>query len=243
MSVIEGVLDGLGPAFRVAAGSTLDDLVAGLVSELDTTAALMAIGPGGWAALYDLDTTPQPKWLGAATGTVVPAGLTLEQQRAYVRDRANWRRGSLDAMAAAINTLLDSPTRVGFIERTAADGGPNAWHLQIRVYDTGTDTTEAEILAAAATQKPVGLVIDGVEFVPAVTYADLATLYADYADLAGDWGYPLTLEDDIPGVRWWRPAANVTRYARLRALAPTYADSLVLFPTYREARDHDPQES
>lgn len=243
MTVSARVLDGLGPTFRERAGDLLDDLVGGLTSELETVNALVQPTSSRWATIFDLDTTPQPRWLGTATGTTVPPGLTTDQQRAYLRDRPAWRRGSLDAMAAAIGTLLDSPGRVGFVERTDVDGGANAWHLQIRVYAGDTDATEAEILAAAATQKPVGLVLDGVEFVPAVTYADLATLYDDYAELAGDWGYPLTLEDDIPGVRWWRPAAEVTRYARLRTLTSTYAAALAEFPTYRDARDHNPQES
>lgn len=238
MAVADRVLEGLGPAYRAAAGELLPDLVGGLTSELEVVDALVQPAPGGWAAIFDLDTTPQPRWLGSATGTTVPGGLTLEQQRSYVRDRPAWRRGSLDAMAAAVLALLTDPARVGFVERHEA----NAWHLQIRVYGA-VGVTEAEILAAAKTQKPVGLVIDGVELVPAYTYEDLSLLYADYLAMTGSWGYPLTLEDDIPGVRWWRPAARVTRYSRMRALAPTYADRLADFPTYRDARDHDPQES
>lgn len=241
MGVAERVVDGLGLAYRTAAGPLLDDVVGGLTSQLEAADQLAAPTAGGWPAAFDLDTTPQPAWLGAATGTTVPAGLTLEQQRAYVRERPAWRRGSLDAMAAAVRALLVAPARVGFVERHNA----NAWRLRILVYagDTGA-VTEGEVLAAAATQKPVGLVLDGVTVVPAVTYEDLADLYTDYAELEDEgWGYPLTLEDDIPGIRWWRPAARITRYARMTAIAPTYADSLTAFPTYRAARDHDPQEA
>ncbi|MBB3041032.1 hypothetical protein [Nocardioides soli] len=241
MSVAERVVDGLGPAFQKAAGPVLDDLAGGLTSELETADLLATPTPGGWSAAFDLVTTPDPAWLGSATGTTVPAGLTLEEQRAYVRERPAWRRGSLDAMASAVRTLLAAPSRVGFAERHDA----NAWRLRILVYAAdASGITEAQVLAAAATQKPVGLVLDGVTVVPAVTYDDLAGMYDDYAALEVEgWGYPLTLEDDIPGIRWWRPASRITRYARTRVIAPTYAERSARFPTYRSSRDHDPQEA
>lgn len=240
MTVAGRVLDGLGPAFRDAAGAMLDDLVDGLTAQLQVVDELAQPTPAGWATAFDLDTTPQPGWLGRATGTQVPSGLTTEQQRTYVRDRAAWRRGSVDAMAAAVRVLLDSPGRVGFIERHDA----NAWHLQIRVYaPEASGVTDAEILAAAAAQKPVGLIIDGVTVTPAMTYEDLAEMYDDYAELEDEgWGYPLTLEDDIPGVAWWRPAATIMRLARVTAEIATCADLVEQFPTCRQLRDHDPQE-
>jgi hypothetical protein len=241
MSATEQVLDGLGPAFRAAAGPVLDDLVAGLATELDVATTLVATTGGGWATVFDLDATPQPAWLGAATGTTVPGGLTVEDQRAYVRDRPAWRRGTVDAMAAAVRALLTGDKHVWFDERV--DG--NAWHLTVRVYaPDATGLTEDQILAAATTQKPVGLVLDGVTIEPAFTYADLAALYDDYAAVAGDWGdFPFTPEADIPGARWWRPAARTMRYARVLADVATYDDLLDAYPTYRDLRDHDPEES
>jgi hypothetical protein len=104
VTLSERFLDGLGPALRTAAGDLLESLVEGYTSELAETDALLQPTPGGWATVYDLNTTPQPRWLGQATGTKVPAGLTLEQQRAYVRDRAAWRRGRVDALASAIQS-------------------------------------------------------------------------------------------------------------------------------------------
>lgn len=216
MSFMSRVLDALGAGFRDRSGPMLELLVDGLTTELERVDVLIQPAPGGWPTLFDLDTTPQPAWLGTITGTTVPPGLTLEEQRAYVRDRAAWRRGSLDAIAAAIRTLLTDPAsgHVGVIERP----GGNAWHLQILVYDDDTTATAAQILAAAATQKPVGLILDGV------------TLLATVADP----------DNDFPGVTWWKPHEQVTTYARLKALAPTYADSAAMFPTYADARDHSP---
>lgn len=240
MTVADRVLDGLGPAYRAAAGALLDDLVAGLTSQLERVDELVQPTASGWAAVFDLDATPQPRWLGAATGTKVPGGLTTDQQRAFVRDRSAWRRGTVDAMAAAVRTLLTGGKHVWIDERFEAD----AWHVAIRVYaPDATGLTEDQILAAAATQKAYGLVLDSVSYEAAVTYDDLSELYADYEDAETDWtAYPFTPELDVPGARWWRPAATVTRYARLSAEAPTYSAFTAAYPTYRDARDHDPQE-
>lgn len=209
--VNDRVLEGLGPALRDAAGPVLDDLVHATTVDLEVLDDLTRPTERGWAAVVDLDTTPDPAWFGRVTGTSVPAGLTLEQKRAFVRDRPAWRRGSVDAIAAAILAVLPAGARVAFLERPDA----RAWHLGLLVRSEHTSSTEAAVLAAAATQKPVGLVLDGVEF---------------------------TLEAEPPGVRWWRPSATTTRYARLKALAPTYAAARAKFPTYRDARDHNPQE-
>lgn len=144
-------------------------------------------------------------------------------------------------MAAAVRALLAGDKHVWFDERHEA----NAWRLAIRVYaPDAADVTEAEILAAATTQKPVGLVLEGVTLMPAVTYEDLAEMYADYDAIEEDWEeFPFTLEADPPGARWWRPAAQTMRYARVVATTATYDDLLDQYPTYRDLRDHEPEES
>jgi hypothetical protein len=103
--------------------------------------------------------------------------------------------------------------------------------------------TEDQIRAAATTQKAVGLVIDAVVIIGAVTYEDLSDLYPTYGALQDAWpAYPVSPEQDLPGVRWWRPAGHYLRYARTRVLAPTYTDRAAMFSTYRDSRDHDPTE-
>lgn len=236
MGVPERVLDGLGPALVERAGDLLPPFVEGLTSELDAADRLAAPTARGWPGLFDLDTTTHPGWLGQATGTRVPPGLTVEEQRAYVRDRPAWLRGSVDALAAAVRALLAGDQLVAFTER---DGSP--WRLTVHVYEPEAGgVTEAEILAAANTQKPVGLVIVDVDMHPTLTYADLTALFASYGDLGAGIEYgdvePATLTLDG---RWWKPAARVFRYAQHSALAPTYAESTAFFPTYWAARDHE----
>lgn len=235
--VSEQVLDGLGPAIRDAAGDLLEPLVEGYTSQLATTDDLLQPTTSRWARVYDLDTTPQPGWLGQATGTKVPAGLTTEQERAYVRDQAAWRRGRLDALGAAIQTVLSGDKRIGFLERV-----DSPWRITIQVYSPdAVGVTEDQIRAAATTQKAVGLVIDDVQFIDPVTYEQLAALYATYEDLEAAWPtFPVAPERDLPNVRWWRPAGHFLRYARLPLIAATYDDLKDMFPTYRALRDYDP---
>jgi hypothetical protein len=228
------VLDGLGPTFAERAGDQLEPLVDGLTVELEATDTLVSPTARGWATVFDLDTTPQPGWLGRAFGTKVPGGLTLEEERAFVRDQAAWRRGSLNAMAAAVQAKLTGTKRVGFVER---DGTP--WRISLVVYSGEMTGTTEELLAVAATQKPVGLVLDGVTTLDAPTFADIAADYESFDALAAAFeSYDqITIDDDLPGVSWWRP--NPIRFARLKALAPTFADSLAMFPTFRDIRDYE----
>ncbi|NGZ99387.1 hypothetical protein G5V59_00160 [Nocardioides sp. W3-2-3] len=86
----------------------------------------------------------------------MPGGLTVEQARAFVRDRAYWRRGTPAAVRAAVAALLTGQKRVALVER---DGGP--WRLTIRVYaaEVPPGVTLDDLKAAAATQKPVGIIL------------------------------------------------------------------------------------
>ncbi|WP_243061129.1 hypothetical protein [Nocardioides sp. SR21] len=208
------VLDGLGPAFRARAGDVVEVLAEALTAPLDEvdTLARPAAADRPWATVFDLEHTSQPAWIGGIVGTRLPGGLSVEEQRAYVRDRAAWRRGRLDALAAAIQAVLGGDHRVGFLERLGAD----AWTIAILVHaDDAVGATEAQIRAAAATQKPVGLLIADVELV---------------ADV------------DEETVTWWRPPGTYLRYARTSELAPTYADRTAMFATYRDSRDYNPSE-
>ena len=165
--VDERILDALGPALARRAGEQLGDLVAALVEPLTRVDETLRVTDRGWVAGIDLERTPVPAWLGVATGTRVPGGLSLEEQREYVRDRPSWRRGTPAAVKGAVRAVLEGGTRrVDLIER---DGSP--WRLKIRVwavelpgYDregpsTGQDA-EARVVAAARTQVPVGIVVD-----------------------------------------------------------------------------------
>lgn len=174
------VLDALGPAFVERAGALLPALVDGLTAELATTDALLSpAGDRAWPVLFDLDTTPYPTWLGQVSGTRAPAGLSTQQQREYIRDRKAWQRGTPAAIKAAVAATLAGSRRVQLVER---DGSP--WHLTVQVYASevpGGDT--APVLAAAESQKPVGITL-AVDVLTGATYDHMATVhgptYADY---------------------------------------------------------------
>lgn len=178
------VLDALGEAFRSQAGPLLEDLVDGLAAPLADTDTRTTPTAAGWAQVFDLDTTPDPRWLGAAIGSPVPAGLTVDQARDYISGRAYWRRGTPEAIRAAVRPLLTGERRVVLLER---DTSP--WHLTVRVYEAEVlpGVTAADVAAAATTQKPVGIIL-AAEIVAGASYAHFAVEHGPtYGDVATDF--------------------------------------------------------
>lgn len=227
MTFADRVLEALGPAFREHAGDMLPDLVAGLCAVLDETDDLMAPGAHTWAKVFDLDVTPFPAFIGRVAGTPVPAGLTLEQQREYVRARTSWRRGTPAAMQAAVMALLTGTRRADIIER---DGGP--WKLSIDVWEPETTVTAAEMLAAATTQKPVGLVITEVRINPPASYRHMVDEHGPtYADLSV-FGTYRPIATHVP-----ERITGGLSYEVMATLAATYPDWTALYPDYKSARD------
>ncbi len=183
------VLDALGETFRKQAGSLLEPIVEALVEPGTVVDDLLETTTRGWAAVYDLDTTPAPATLGAATGTQMPAGLTLEQQRAYLRDQPSRRRGSVASIRAAAEAAAPG-RRVDLFER---DGSP--WHLEVRLTGGAADAPTIDaVTAAVQRQKPVGITlevavvagatINHVKLHHGPTIAQLATQFATVGDLA-----------------------------------------------------------
>lgn len=175
-AVAARILAALGEALRRRAGAGIDDLVDGYAAPLADADQRLAPTGRGWPAAYDLEQTPDPAWIGTATGTVVPRDLTVEQQREFVRDRAAWRRGTPPAIKGAVAQLLEGTRRVDLFER---DGSP--WRLRIRTYSAETPVDEAALLAAAATQKPVGIRLR-VEVALGASYDHVEAEFADYDD-------------------------------------------------------------
>lgn len=193
MTVASRVLAGMGAAFRRRAGDLLDPIVGALTSQHDEVDRLLGTGDRPWQPAFDLDTTPIPAWLGSITGTPVPGGLSLDAQRAYVRDRPAARRGTPRAMRAAVRATLRGSQRVNLVER---DGG-DAYALRVQVY-------AAEVLDAAATeqaarsQKPVGLVLT-VETLTGATYAHMRDLHGpSYADFTARYPTYADARDHVP---------------------------------------------
>lgn len=191
------ILNALGVGFLDRAGPVLPDLVDGLTGPLAETDDLLTPTDRGWVKAFDLDQTPEPKWIGAATGTKVPGGLSLTGQRDYVRSRSSWRRGSPESIRGAVRAVLTGATRrVDLLER---NGSP--WGLKVRVWASelpGLD--EAPVVAAATTQKPVGIIIDpDVEVVPYnATYAHFAAVHGTYAELLAEFPTPAAMAAHVP---------------------------------------------
>lgn len=186
--VAERVLEALGEAFRVLAGGDLELLVNALTEPLDDTYQLTRRTDRGWAAAFDLDETPDPAWLGRAIGSDIPPGLTKDEIRTYVRTRAYHRRGTPEAIKAAVRTLLTGTKTVWLEER---DGSP--WRLTIHVFsgEMAPGVTLDDIKAAATLMKPVGIILEALNDGPIYnhfrpvhgpTYDDVAADFATYDD-------------------------------------------------------------
>lgn len=176
------VIDALGEAFNERSGDLLEPLVESLTLPLADIDDLVQPTDRGWPAALDLEATPIPAWYGVATGTRVPGGLTLEEQRDYVRSRPRFRRGTPQAIKGAVALLLSGTRRVDLFER---DGSP--WHLRVRTYSAeSVGVTEAEILAAAGTQKPVGITLEA-ETAIGASYDHHTAEHATYEDFEAEY--------------------------------------------------------
>ena len=184
-AVADRILAVLGEALRRRAGVLLEDVVDGYAAPLAPVDELLQPTDRGWPAAFDVDTTPDPAWVGEATGTTVPRGLSIEDQRAYVRDRASWRRGTPGAIKGAVGQLLTGTRRVDLFER---DGSP--WHLRVQTYSAESGGVDVDDLVdAAGTQKPVGITLEAEVALGAsyehhtaewATYEEFAAAYSSY---------------------------------------------------------------
>ena len=173
------ILAALGEALRRRAGALLEDVVDGYAAPLAPVDELLQPTDRGWPAAFDVDTTPDPAWVGEATGTTVPRSLSIEDQRAYVRDRATWRRGTPRAVKGAVAQLLTGTRRVDLFER---DGSP--WHLRVQTYSAESGGVDVDALVAAAgTQKPVGITLEA-EVALGASYEHHAAEWATYEEWA-----------------------------------------------------------
>lgn len=171
----------LGPTFQRFAGPLLEPLMEAFTGPISDADDLLQPAEGsafGWPTFADIATTPQPWWYGQVVGVPVDKTLSLDAQRAIVLAHPNTLRGTPAAMIAAVQTLLTGLKRVNLVERVGGD----PYALQVEVYTPDLidpATTTAQVLAAATTQKPVGIIITAV-ISAGDTYADVAG-YGTYA--------------------------------------------------------------
>lgn len=194
-AVAQRIRDALGDAFARHAGPGLDPLLDGYADQLVPADQRLTLTAAGWAQAFDLALTPDPAWIGHLLGTQIPGGLSVEETRAFITGRAYWRRGTPAAMRAAVQPLLGGTQTVSLFER---DGSP--WRLTLRVYETEVlpGVTLDQVQAAAATQKPVGIVLT-CEIVPTASYQHFADVHGPaYSDVAADFPTYQSAEVHVP---------------------------------------------
>lgn len=182
------VLDALGETFRKRAGALLAPVVESFVGPADQVDQLVEPTAGGWARIFDATTTTAPATLGAATGTPIPRGLALEQQRAYLVEQPGRRRGSATSILAAARAAVPG-RQVDLFER---DGSP--WRLEVRVTGGADDPATIDaVTAAVELQKPVGIILE-VDVVAGATFDHMRIHHGPtFADQAAAFG---TFDDE-----------------------------------------------
>lgn len=187
------VLDGLGPTFVERAGSVLSLLVHELTLPMVDLDEAITATEGGWAAIFDLDQTPQPAWLGNAVGTQAPFHGSAFEQRAYVRDRPGWRRGTPASLLAAIRSVYPD----GRVDITERNGSP--WRIKVRIYDAeATPEQERALAIALEEQRPTGIILELVTAEGATIAHAAAEHGPTVADLAADFATIDALSEHVP---------------------------------------------
>lgn len=145
----------------------------------------------GWTILVDPDRVPAEglPWLAQLVGAVDDAALPEAERRARIRRLDGTKRGTPDAMRAAVQPLLTGNRTV--ILRERAGGDPYA--LSVVTWTSETPDQPA-VLRALLRQKPAGIVLtysaedqwDYTALAAAqATYTALAGAYATYDALTG----------------------------------------------------------
>jgi Phage tail protein (Tail_P2_I) len=110
-------------------------------------------GTDPWGKLLDIDLIPDEgvPWLGQFVGVDVNSGLSINDQKAQVRDRAGWKRGTPTALKDAVRPLLTGTQTVAIVERDT-----DAYHFDIATYSDETPN-QTLVLSAITAAKPAGL--------------------------------------------------------------------------------------
>jgi hypothetical protein len=143
-----------------------------------------------WETLLDPDRAPSwaLDWLATIVGAPVQRGAGPNTKREAIKALPYQKRGTPDALVAAVQPYLTGTKTVIVQERWGS-----AYHVRVQTLASETPSPSAA-LAALTTQKPAGLVLEHVvvslntyAYVAGLhaTYADLEAAYTDYADLLG----------------------------------------------------------
>jgi hypothetical protein len=151
-------------------------------------------GPG-WSILLDVDRCPAPAlpYLAQYVGERIPVGLTEDQQRQWIRDAPNQRRGTVPGIVNAARRYLTGTQLVTVIER---DGGPDK--LTVITYTTQTPNPAALEYELRYRQVPGDITLN-YQVVSGQTYAQLNIDEPSYAAMEAAYPTYADVEADTPG--------------------------------------------
>jgi hypothetical protein len=149
----------------------------------------------GWSQLVDIERTPDEAlpWFGQFTGARFPPGLTADQQRAYIVNAPQWRRGTLRSFQDVASIYLTGNQTLIIKERydPANPTVDSPGHLTIYTYAPETPNPTA-VQNALMSVKPAGIILHYQSLTGQLystvkanyaTYTAVKTKYATYDDM------------------------------------------------------------
>ena len=204
MSFTQDLLDALAPMLYAESG-TGNALTAylgglGLPFDLVESWASDTATETGWSLMLDVDRCPDEAlpWLGQIVGLRMAPGLSPDDQRQQIKDVANWKRGTLGAIAGAPAPFLTGTKTVIVRERYDGSGFDAPYYIEVITYAAETlDPVKVE--AAIRGQKAAGIILTyvceaGQDLQQLKdNHTDLQNVKDSYTTLAG-------IRADTPGV-------------------------------------------
>lgn len=139
----------------------------------------------GWEVIFNVDECPREAlpYLAQFVGVHFEPSLTVAQQRAKIKERPAFKRGTLAAIEAAAKQRLTGAKFVFLEERFEG----KAYRLLIRTFTAQTPDA-AGTLSDILTQKPAGIVLDYAALAMK-SYAEVKKDYKTYADMKAKGTY------------------------------------------------------
>src|SRR5262245_30747792 len=162
------------------------------VAEIVDPQPIGNLGYYPWEPLFDVDVCPEwaLPWLAQVVGVRLPATITGDAARQYIKDMSFEKIGRPSAIITAITPLLTGSKTVTMRERYQGD----AYVLEIVTYTAQTPDPDA-VLEAIESQVPAAIkviynVLDGWEYQTMTeedgAYSTLPTKFASYGDLTSN---------------------------------------------------------
>lgn len=199
-AITEDLYESLGHFARKDVSGDLEKFCEGLGLPLEKLYEIVgdqADGKPGWSPLFDIDTVDVEHlaYVAQFPGARLTPEMSVDQQRAEIKEPSSWKRGTTEALKTVIRRTLTGSKRVIVRERT-----PEAHDIYVRTLKEETPD-EARTEAVVRVSKLAGLVLD-YEAIDGVTWADIAAAYKDWGEVEStftDWAdLADTLPDELP---------------------------------------------